>query len=164
MDTDSFIMHVKAEDFYKNIANDVEKRFDTSNYEVNRPLPAGKNRKVIGLFKDEQGGKIMTEFVALRPKTYSYLVDDGGSDKKAKGTKKCVIKQRLKFNDYKDCLLNNETILKSQQRFKSEIHNVYIEKMNKIALSSNDDKRLQTFDRITPYPYGTSVGKVCKTN
>ena len=164
MDTDSFIMHVKAEDFYKNIANDVEKRFDTSNYEVNRPLPAGKNRKVIGLFKDEQGGKIMTEFVALRPKTYSYLVDDGGSDKKAKGTKKCVIKQRLKFNDYKDCLLNNETILKSQQRFKSEIHNVYIEKMNKIALSSNDDKRLQTFDRITSYPYGTSAGKVCKTN
>ena len=63
--------------------------------------------------KDELRENIMTEFVALRPKTYSYLVDDGGSDKKAKGTKKCVIKQRLKFNDYKDCLLNNEIILKS---------------------------------------------------
>ena len=103
MDTDSFIMHIKTEDFYKNFADNVEKRFDTSNYEVNRPLPAGENKKVIGLMKDELGGKIMTEFVALRPKTYSYLMDDGESDKKAKGTKKCVIKRRLKFNDYKDC-------------------------------------------------------------
>ena len=69
----------------------------------------------------------------------------------------------LKFDDYKDCLLNNEIILKSQQRFKSEAHNVYTEEVNKIALSSNDDKRLQTSDRITSYPYGTSTGIVCKT-
>ena len=124
MDTDSFIINIKTEDFYKHIADDVEKRFDTSNYEFNRPLPKEKNKKVIGLMKDELGGKIMTEFVALRPKTYSYLVDDGNSDKKAKGTKKCVIKRRLKFSDYKGCLLNNEIILKSQQRFKSEAHNV----------------------------------------
>ena len=68
MDTDSFIMHIKTEDFYKDIANDVEERFDTSNYEVNGPLPIGKNKKVIGLMKDEIGGKSMTEFVALRPK------------------------------------------------------------------------------------------------
>ena len=87
MDTGSFIMHIKAEDFYKDIAVDVEERFDTSNYEVNRPLPTGKNKKVIGLMKDELGGKVVTEFVALRPKTYSYLMDDGWSDKKAKGTK-----------------------------------------------------------------------------
>ena len=71
--------------------------------------------------------------------------------------------QRLKFSDYKDCLLNNEIILKSQQRFKSEKHDVYTEEVNKIALSSNNDKRLQTFDRITSYPYGASAGKVCKT-
>ena len=120
-------------------------------------------KKVIGLMKDELGGKVMTEFVALRPKTYSYLTDDCEEDKKAKVTKKCVIKRRLKFSDYKDCLLNNEIILKSQQRFKSEKHDVYIEEVNKIASSSNDDKRLQNFDRITPYPYGTSAGKVCKT-
>ena len=99
--------------------------------------------------KDELGGKIMAEFAALRQKTYSYLMDDGKSDTKAKGTKKCVIKRILKFNDSKDCLLKNEIILKSQQRFKSEAHNVYTEEINKIALSSNDDKRLQTFDRIT---------------
>ena len=95
MDTDSFIMHIKTEDFYKDVANDVEKRFDTSNYVINRPLPTGKNKKVIGLMQDELGGKIMTEFVALRPKRYSCLMDDCGSDKKAKGTKKCVIKRRL---------------------------------------------------------------------
>ena len=77
MHTDSFIINIKIKDFYKDIADDVEKMFDTSNYEVNRPLPTGKNKKVIGLMKDELGGKIMTEFVALRPKTYSYLMDDG---------------------------------------------------------------------------------------
>ena len=72
MDTDSFVMNIKTNDFYRDIANDVESRFDTSNYEVNKPLPTGKNKKVIGLMKDEQGGKIITEFVTLRPKTYSY--------------------------------------------------------------------------------------------
>ena len=162
MDTDSFTVHIKAKDFYKDMADNVEKRFDTSNYEVNRPLPTGKNKKVIGLMKDELGGKIMTEFVVLRPKTYSYLTDDCEEDKKAKGTKKCVIKRMLKFYDYKYCLLNNAIILKSQQRFKSEGHDVCTDEVNKIALSSNDDKRLQTFDRITTYPYGTSAGKVCK--
>ena len=88
MDRDSFIIHIKTEDIYKDIADDIEKISDTSNYEVNRPLPTGKNEKVIGLMKDELGGKVMTEFVALIPKTYSYLMDDGNSDKKAKGTKK----------------------------------------------------------------------------
>ena len=113
--------------------------------------------------RDELGVKTMTEFVALRPKTYLYSTDDCKENKKAKGTKKCVIKRRLKFNDYKYCLLKNEIILKSQQRFKSERHDVYTEEVNKIALSSNDNKRLQTFDRITSYPYGTNAGKVCET-
>ena len=76
-----------------------------------------KNKKVIGLMKDELSGEIITEFVTLRPKTYSYLTDDGKENKKAKGTKKCVIKKMIKFNDYKKCLLNDEVILKSQQRF-----------------------------------------------
>ena len=89
MDTDSFIFNIKTENFYEDIANDVEKRFDTSNYEISRLLPKRKNKKVIGLMKDELGGKIMTEFAALRPKIYSYLMNDGNSDKKAKGTKKC---------------------------------------------------------------------------
>ena len=162
MDTDIFIIYIKTEDVYEDIADDVEKRFDISNYEADRLLPTRKNRTVIGLMKDELGGKIMTEFTALRPRTYSYLMSDGSNDKKAKGTKKCVIKRILMFNDYKNCLFKNEIMLKSQQRFKSEAHNVYTENINKIALSSNDDKRLQTFDIITSYPYGISVQKLCK--
>ena len=160
MDTDSFIMNIKTEDFYKDIANDVEKRFDTSNYEVNRPLPTGKNKKVIGLMKDELGGKIITEFVAFRPKTYSYLTDDGKEDKKAKGTKKYIIKRMIKFNDYKNCLLKDEVILKSQQRFISKKHDVYTKNINKTALSNNDDKRIVSSDKITSYPYGYK-GKKC---
>ena len=93
MDTDRFIMNIKTNDFYEDIANDIENRFDTSNYEVNRPLPMGRNKKVIGLMKDELGGKIITEFIALRPKTYSYLTDDGKEDKKAEGKKKVCNKK-----------------------------------------------------------------------
>ena len=154
MDTDSFIMNIKTNDFYEDIANDVENRFDTSNYEVNRPLPMGKIKRIIGLMKDELGGKIITEFVTLRPKTYSYLTGDGKEDKKAKGTKMCVIKKMIKFNDYKKCLLNDEVILKSQQRFISKKHHVYTENTNKIALSNNDDKRIISSNKITSYSYG----------
>ena len=154
MDTDSFIMNIKTEDFYKDIANDVEKRFDTSNYECDRPLPTGKNKKVIGLMKDELGGRVIMEFVALRPKTYSYLTDGCKENKTAKGTKKCVIKRMIKFNDYKNCLLNGEVILKSQQKFTSKGHDVYTENINKISLSSNVDKRLIASDKSTSYPYG----------
>ena len=67
------------------------------------------------------------------------------------------------FKNYIDCLFNDKIILKSQQRFKSDFHNVYTEQINKIALSSNDDKRLQTFDKITTYPYGTNAFKVCES-
>ena len=104
--------------------------------------------------KDELGGRVITEFVALRPKTYSYLTDDCKEDKKAKGKKKCVIKRMIKFDDYKNCLLIGEVILKSQQRFISKGHHVYTENINKIALSSNDDKRIVSSDKITSYPYG----------
>ena len=73
-------------------------------------------------------------------------MDDDREHKKAKETKKCVIKRGLVFKSYLDCLLYNKIILKSQQRFKSDYYNVYTEQINKVALSSNDDKRLQTFD------------------
>ena len=154
MDTDSLIMNIKTTDFYKDISYDVHKRFDTSNYECNRPLPTGKNKKVKGLMKDELGGKIITEFVTLRPKTYSHLTNDGKIDKKAKGTKKCVIKRMIKFDDYKNCLLNDKILLKSQQRLISKKHDVYTEDINKIALSNDDDKRIVLLDKITSYPHG----------
>ena len=95
--------------------------------------------------------------------SYSYLIDDGSENKKAKRTKKYVVKQKLKVNDYKNCLLNNEIVLKLQQIFASVAHNVYVEEINKITLTSNDDKRLQTCDTITLYPYGTSAAKVFET-
>ena len=104
----------------------------------------------------------------LRAKIYAYVIDGYGDgddydddekskiiNKKAKETKKCVIKRKLMFGNYKDCLFNDKTILRSQQRFKS-YHNKAYTKVNKIALSSDDDKRLQTFDRVTTYPYGTA--------
>ena len=89
--TDSFIIYIITEDFFEDISNDVEKWFDTSNYDKNekRSLPIGRNKKVPGLFKDKLGGKIITEFVALRPKTYSYLDDNCNEHKKANGTKMC---------------------------------------------------------------------------
>ena len=104
--------------------------------------------------KDELGGKVIAEFAILRPKTYSFLTDDGKEDKKAKGTKKCVIKKMIKFNDYKKCLLNDDMIFKSQQRFISKKHDIYTENVNKIALSNDDDKRIVSSDKITSYPYG----------
>ena len=98
--------------------------------------------------KNELGGRVIPEFVVLKPKTYSYLTDDCKEDKKAKGTKKCVVKRINKFDDYKNCLLNGEVILKSQQRFISEGHDVYAENVNKIALSSSDDKRIVSSGKI----------------
>ena len=90
-------------------------------------------------------------------------MDDDSEHKKAKGTKKYVVKWELTFKNYKDCLFNDKTILKSQQRFKSDCHNVNTEGINKIALSSNDDKRLRPFDKITTYPCGTNAFKVCES-
>ena len=97
----------------------------------------------------------MKEFVGRRAKTWRYLIDDDSEHKKAKGAEKCVIKKGLMFKNYTDCLLNDKIILKSQQRFKSDYHNVYTEQINRIALSSSDDKRLQAFDKNATYPHGT---------
>ena len=99
MDTDNFIIHVKMDDIYKDIAEDVETRFDIFNFEIDRPFSKGKNKNIIGLMKDESGGKIMKELFGLKTKTYSYLKDNNDDDKKVKGTKKCVIKRKLKFQD-----------------------------------------------------------------
>ena len=165
MDTDSFVINIFTEDFFEDINNDVERWFDTSNYDKNdkRPLPIGKNEKAIGLFKDELGGKIMTEVVANRAKTYAYLLDDDREIKKVKGVKRCVIKRRLMFENYRDSLLNNKIIMQAQMGFKSDHHDMYTEEVSKIALNYTDDKRLQTFDGITTYPYGSNAFKVCES-
>ena len=188
MDRDNFIVHVKLDDYYKDIAEDVESRFDNLNFEIDGPLPKRKNEKVIGLMKDELGEQIMKEFVGLKAKTYSYLKDNNDEDKKAKGTKRCAIKTKFKFQDYKNCVAaahienkinhleknkidleslkefieNNKLILKIQQKFKSERHNAFTEEINKIGFSSNDDKRMESIDSIETYAYGMNKGLVCK--
>ena len=99
----------------------------------------------------------MKEFCVNRAKTD--LMYDGSEHKKNKGTKKCIIKHRIMHKNYTDCLFNNKTILRSQQLFRSDLHDVYTVEINKIVLSSNDDKRLQTFDGITTYPHETNAFK-----
>lgn len=121
----------------------VETRFDLSNYEVDRPLPIGKKKKVIGLMKYELDGRIIKEFLRFRQKMYRYLREDDCVGKKAKDTKKSVIKRDLKFEDFLTSLEINKKVLKTQQRFRSQAQNVVTEKVNNISLSVNDDKRLQ---------------------
>ena len=215
VDTDSLIVEVKTDDIFKDIAQDVETRLDLSKYEIDRPLPRGKNEKIISLVKEKLGGQIMKEFVGLRAKTYIYLKENNDENKKAKDTKKCVIKRKRKFQDYIDslkgarlvrkinylekkthicveCLKTHQKyfviknyfeemvkisveslkayqkefvkkiILREQKRFKSEGYNVFAEVINKITLSSNDDKRMQSIDLIETYAYGTSKNLIWK--
>ena len=114
------------------------------------------------MFKNEIGGKIMTEFCALRAKIYAFKLDDDTEMKKAKGTKKCIVKRELMLENYKDALFNDKIIIRSQQRFRSYNLKVYTEEVNKITLSSNDDKRTQTYNKVTTFPYGTNIFKVCE--
>ena len=124
-DTDTFIINVETEDFYKDTANDVERWFDTPNFKnVERSIAMGENKKVIGMYKDQLRGKSMREFVANRAKTYAYLTDNGEEVKKAKGVNRSVIKRRLMFEKFKDSLLNIKVIMTQQMRFKSDHHDV----------------------------------------
>ena len=156
MDTDSFIIYVETDNVYKYISNDVNKWVYTSNYskDINRPLEKGKNKKAIGKFKDALGGLIMSEFCAHRVKTYAYKLDNNDEVKKAKGTKTCVMENQLTFKDYVNVLFNKVPIIKSQFGFRSRNHEIYTEKINKIALSSNDNKRIQDDNTINTYPLG----------
>ena len=141
MDTDSLVYDIKTEDFYKDIVENVETRFYTSGYVPGRPLPIEKNKKVIGLMKDEMGGKIMKEFISLRPKMYSYRVEES-EPKTCKGIKKCVVKKTITFKDYKRCLFEGINIHRSQMMFRSKKHKIKTLEVNKLALSREDDKRI----------------------
>ena len=156
MDTDRFIIYVETDDFYSDFSNGVNKSFDTSNYskDINRPLEKGKNKKVIGKFKDELSGLIMNEFCALRAKTYTFKLDNNHEVKKAKCTKKCVIENQLTFKNYINTLFNKVPMIKSQFGFRSRNYEIYTKKINKIALSSNDNKRIQDDNGVNTYPHG----------
>ena len=153
MDTDSFVYEIETEDFYREIANDVKKRCDTNGYskDDNRPLPSEENKKVVGLMKDELGGKIMTEFVALRVKMYAGKELE---EKRWKGTKKCVVSEGLTFDDVKACLRYGETRCREQMLFENKKHEEYTVNKHKIVLNRDDGKRLVQADGITTLASG----------
>ena len=163
MDTDSLVYHIKTEDFYADIADDVETRFDTSRYNKKdaRPLPIGKNKKVIGLMKDELCGSIMTEFTGLRPKLYSYKVLGDSGDKKCKGIKRFIVNKTLTFEDYKSYLfedsMRHNAIYKSQLMFRSARHEIHTIEVNKVALNRDDDKRISKRDGISTLARATKI-------
>ena len=142
-DTDSLMYEIQTEDFYKDINGDVKDRFDTSDYPPNHPsgIPTVCNKKVLGMFKDEAGGKIIDEFVGLRAKLYSYKMLEGEESKKCKRVKKLVVKNSITHENYKNCLFTGKEQLRKMNVIRSHKHDIYTEEVNKIALSSSDDKR-----------------------
>ena len=144
-DTDSLAYEIETEDFYKDISEDEEMKFDTSNFPKDHPsgIPVGVNKKVIGMLKDECGGKIMREFIGLIAKLYSYKMYKGDEAKKCKGVKSSVAHNEITFKDYKDCLFGKLTDgkqMRTMNVIQSHKHEVYTEQVNKIALSAEDDK------------------------
>ena len=149
-DTDSLMYLIQTEDFYKDINKDIRRKFDTSDYPENHPsgIKTGINKKVMGKFKDEASGKQITRFVGLRPKLYSFKIEDEKETLKAKGVKKSVIKNTLLFEDYKECLFSEKEVMRDMNIIRSHDHDIYSITMKKIALSSNDDKRKVCKDKI----------------
>ena len=149
-DTDSLMYHIKTKDFYKDINPDVMDKFDTSDYPTNHKsgIQTGVNKKVIGMFKDEVAGKQITHFVGLRPKLYSYKVEDEADLKKCKGVKKNVVKKSIDFDDYVKCLFSGEKEMRKMKIIRSEKHDIFSKEVNKVALSNEDDKRVVLKDKV----------------
>ena len=149
-DTDSLMYHIKTKDFYLDICPDVRNKFDTSDYPSIHPsgIITGANKKVIGMFKDEVAGKQITHFVGLRPKLYTFKIEEDKEVRKRKGIKKNVVKKRLDFDDYVKCLFSGEKEMRKMKIIRSEKHDIYSKEVNKIALSNEDDKRLVLEDRV----------------
>ena len=155
-DTDSFLYEIQTEDFYKDISGDVRDRFDTSEYKEGHPsgIPTGINKKVLGMFKDEAAGKVIKEFVGLRAKLYSFKTEEGEENKKCKGIKKAVVEKSIRHENYKTCLQNGKEQLRRQTIIRSYEHELYLEEVNKIALSAADDKRYLLKDSFDTLAWG----------
>jgi hypothetical protein len=158
-DTDSLMYEIETEDFYEDIRSDVSELFDMSNYEVDHPsrLASQTNKKVVGLMKDEAGGKVIEEMVGLRAKLYSIKIGSGEAGeerKRCKGVKKSVVKKNVTHEDYKKCLFGGEKLLRKMNVIRSHRHNIYSEEVNKVALSRDDDKRTILDDGINTTAIG----------
>ena len=149
-DTDSLMYQIQTEDFYKDITKDVKSKFDTSDYPLSHPsgIPTGLNKKVIGMFKDEVAGKQITHFIGLRPKLYSFKIEEGKNVKKCKGIKKSVVSKGITFEHYFDCLFTGDKQMRSMKIIQSRYHDIYSKEVNKIALSCEDDKRLVLSNKV----------------
>ncbi|XP_075158156.1 uncharacterized protein LOC142231433 [Haematobia irritans] len=154
MDTDSFIYTIESEDVYEEIRPHLTTHFDTSEYSEDNPFNFPLvNKKEIGLMKDENCGKIMTEFVGLGPKMYSYTVEDGYEIKKAKGVKKSVM-DNYKIDDYRNCLFTKEKVCDTMLTFRCKLHNIYTNALKKVVLSPLDTKRMIKEDGINTFAWG----------
>ena len=153
-DTDSLCYKIQTEDAYEDISGDVNEWFDTSNYEKDHlsRIYTNKNKKALGFFKDECGGNDITEFVGLKPKSYSYETVSGEVEKKCKGLKKYVVKNNITIDDYKKCLFSKTPQLRTMNTIRSRKHNIGSEKINKTALSADDDKQIILEDGINTLP------------
>ena len=155
-DTDSLMYEIQTDDVYKDLFSDKEDKdkFDNSDYPKNSSFYFGDNKKVIGKFKDESAGIPITEFVGLKSKMYSYVKDNAGGGKTAKGIKKQVIKKDIRHEDYKHVLFNNKRMHHTMRVIRSNYHQLGSFKLNKISLSCFDDKRYIHDNGITSYAYG----------
>ena len=158
-DTDSLMIEIKTDNFYKDIAEDVESKFDTSDFDKNHPaindfgFKVGVNKKVIGMFKDETGGKQIEEFVGLRSKLYSYKIHEK-EHKRCKGVKRSVVAKSITHEDYKNCLMTKNEQHRTMNVIRSHLHDIYTEQINKVALSADDDKRIIMEDGVSTLAYG----------
>ena len=170
-DTDSLAYEIESEDFYRDISSDVQAKFDTSNFSENHPsgILVGANKKVVGMFKDEAGGKIIEEFVGLRAKLYSYKMFESEEEKKerkkevkkckkevkkCKGMKEGVVENKITFDDYKTCLFSGEKQYRQMNVFRTQKHEIFTEEVNKVALSADDDKRIILPNKVNTLAYG----------
>jgi len=159
-DTDSLVYEIETDDFYRDISDDVEARFDTSDFDNDHPsgIPTGKNKKLIGMMKDEATGKIIAEFAALRAKLYSYRMV-GEDYKKCKGVKKNVVKKDITHENFLNCLFTDKEQMRTMNIIRSRFHHVFTETVNKVALSANDDKRIVMEDKISTLAIGHYRGE-----
>ncbi|XP_022809457.1 uncharacterized protein LOC111346436 [Stylophora pistillata] len=164
-DTDSLCYEIQTDDFYQDIKPDVNKLFDTSNIPKDHPsgIPTGVNKKVIGMFKDEAGGKIIEEFAGLRAKLYCYkMFENGEENKKCKGVKKNVVKNTIKMEHYKRCLFDGEKIHRKMNTLRSRKHEIFTEEINKEAMNGRDDKRTILPDKINTNAPFRHISKMCE--
>ena len=161
-DTDSFIYQVFTKNIYEDLKPYIHnpersvELFDTSDYPADNQYGIKQaNKKVLGAMKDECAGKLMTEFIGLRSKCYSFkMQNDDKWVNKAKGVKKHVIK-KVQPEEYEACVLDREKVISRKQHvFRSHLHEIYTEELEKVALNGKDDKRFIKNDGIHTYAWG----------